>query len=436
MDSWECSCAATASNTNPVRAGYWPWDANSYMPTWNINASLYTHLFYAFVDLDNQTFTVTVPQEQQQIFEGFSATVQEVNSSVKTLISIGGGSSNATLFSIMASNSSLRKSFIDSSIALARDNGFHGLDLDWEFPATRTDMDNFGYLLDEWRDKVHLEALTSGLEPLLLTAAVYFSEHFFDGESRDYPIQIIADNLDWINVMCFDYHGSWDTSHTGAHSALYDVTSHLSTNYGIGSWLDSGIPPNKVVMGIPMYGRSWMLKNKEKVRIGSPAVAAGPRQRLSNQTGFMMFSEVDHFIRKHNATVVIDNFTVSAYCYAGDVWISYDDKETVDLKTKFAKDRGLLGYFFWAVSYDHNWTLSTQASDAWDRYCIHEQKSHSFISPVAAPSYSPSLSPSTGWQDGSSNIGAMVGSARSIIYTFSSLSTSYLLPIAIILLLG
>ncbi|KAH9302328.1 hypothetical protein KI387_013911, partial [Taxus chinensis] len=139
MDPGTCSCPA--SNADPVMAGFWPSGANSYMPAWNINASLYTHLYYAF-----------------------------------------------------------------------------------------------------------------------------------------------ADNLYWINVTCFDYHGAWDTPYTGAHATLYDVTSHLSRNYGIGSWLDSGIPSNKVVMGIPMYGRSWILKNKNNGQIGAPVVVAGPRHRLSNET--------------------------------------------------------------------------------------------------------------------------------------------------------
>lgn len=253
----------------------------------------------------------------------------------------------------MAADSTYRTSFIDSSIALAREHEFHGLDLEWVFPENSADMINLGVLLVQWRERIHEESMATSLDPLLLTAGVYFSEQFFEGQIRGYPIQAIADNLDWINVMCFDYHGPWDTTHTRAHAALYDLRSHLSTSYGIGSWLDSGIPDYKVVMGMPTYGRSWILRNK-KLKIGAPAVAAGPRQKVSDQAGFMMFNEIQDFIAKNNATVVVDNATVSAYCYGGDVRIGYDNEETVGMKTMFAKERGLVGYFFWAVSYDHN----------------------------------------------------------------------------------
>lgn len=426
------SCGCHGRNRQPVKAGYWPSSANSYMAPWNVNASLYTHLFYAFAYLDEETFTVTVAPEDEQILEGFSVTVQEINSSVKTLISIGGGESNATVYSIMAANSTHRKSFIDSSIALARQHEFHGLDLDWVFPENSADMINLGLLLAQWRERVHEESMATGLDPLLLTAGVYFSEQFFDGEIRGYPIQAMADNLDWINVMCFDYHGPWDTNQTGSHAALYDQRSHLSTSYGIGSWLDAGIPDYKVVMGMPMYGRSWLLRNKKKVKIGAPAVAAGPRQKLSHQAGFMMFSEIQDFIVKSNATVVVDNATVSAYCYGGDVWIGYDNEETVSMKTMFAKDRGLLGYFFWAVSYDHNWTLSNQASKTWDEYCEYGGEiNHGGMGAVSSPA--PAPSPSTHRLPGPSagDVAPVSGKARD---SLSSLHTHHLVLLASIIL--
>ncbi|KAM3220969.1 G-type lectin S-receptor-like serine/threonine-protein kinase [Capsicum annuum] len=72
----------------------------------------------------------------------FTRTVLQKNPSVKTILSIGGGAAHKTAYGIMARTNSSRKSFIDSSIRLAREFGFHGLDLGWQYPQSTSDMTN------------------------------------------------------------------------------------------------------------------------------------------------------------------------------------------------------------------------------------------------------------------------------------------------------
>lgn len=78
--------------------------------------------------------------------------------------------------------------------------------------------------------------------------------------------------------------------------------------------------------------------------------------------GIFFYFEIEDFITSHNATIVYDNITSSAYCYANDTWIGYDDAETVATKINTFKDLGFRGYFFWALSYDvpKTWPLSTK----------------------------------------------------------------------------
>ncbi|KAH9321942.1 hypothetical protein KI387_016581, partial [Taxus chinensis] len=126
-----------------VKVGYWPAYSYSYFPLSSVDASLYTHLIYAFADLDSLTFQVTVSADNQASITQFTSTLQISNPSVKTLLSIGGGNANKDNYSKMAADSSLRKTFIDSAISLARQYSFHGLDLDWEYPETLADMENW-----------------------------------------------------------------------------------------------------------------------------------------------------------------------------------------------------------------------------------------------------------------------------------------------------
>ncbi|GLJ54264.1 hypothetical protein SUGI_1164130 [Cryptomeria japonica] len=360
-----CSAEAASCASSNVKAAYWPSYTVSFMPPASINTALYSHIFYAFAGMNDQTFQV----EEQETMGEFTTTVQQKNPSVKTLISIGGGGSNSTAFALMASNPIRRAVFIKSAIALARCHAFHGIDLDWEFPSNTREMENLGKLFSEWRHSINLESRSSGRPPLLLTAAVYFAQIFFLwGELRSYPAASIAKNLDWVNVMAFDYHGSGDTSATGAPAALYDRTSNVSTSYGISSWVDSGLPQEKIVMGMPLYGKSWVLKSQNQTGIGAPAVAAGPKQNLSDESGTMFFSEITDFIRDNHATEVFDMESGSAYCYIGELWVGYDNQDSVAAKVRFAKQKGLLGYFFWAISQDSNWILSTTASQSWDKY--------------------------------------------------------------------
>ncbi|GLJ54268.1 hypothetical protein SUGI_1164170 [Cryptomeria japonica] len=363
-------CSAEAGEgkdcvSSSVKAAYWPSIKISLMPPASINAPLYSHILYGFAQMNNHTFKL----EGEKMMADFTATVQKKNPCVKTLISINGGGSNALALALMTTNPIHRAVFIKSAIALARRHAFHGLDLDWEFPTNTTEMENLGNLFSEWRHAINLESRSSGRPPLLLTAAVYYAHTFvIYGEHRSYPTASIAKNLDWVNVMCYDYKGSWDTSATGAHAVLYDHSSNISSSYGITSWIESGLPPEKLVMGMPLYGKSWVLKSQNQTGIGAPAVAAGPKQSTSDESGIMFYSEITDFVREKHATEVFDTESVSAYSYAGELWVGYDNPDCVAAKVKFAKKRGLLGYFFWAISQDSNWTLSTTALESWDKY--------------------------------------------------------------------
>ncbi|KAK9130937.1 hypothetical protein Sjap_011424 [Stephania japonica] len=182
-----------------VRAAYWFPDSG--IESSNIDASLFTHLFCAFADINSQTNQVTVSPANIAPFSAFTRTLQQKNPSIKTLMSIGGGNTPRQYFSSMASSSTSRKAFIDSSINLARSFGFNGLDLDWEYPNNTSDMANLGILLVEWRNAVVAEARASGKPTLLLTAAFYYASKI---NSLSYPIQETGRSLDWINVMAYD----------------------------------------------------------------------------------------------------------------------------------------------------------------------------------------------------------------------------------------
>ncbi|XP_008242940.1 PREDICTED: chitotriosidase-1-like [Prunus mume] len=339
-----------------VKGAYWFPDSG--FPASSINSSLFTHLFCAFADLNSANYQVTVSSSNSAPFSSFTQTVQKNNPAVKTLLSIGGGNADPATFAAMASQASRRKSFINSSITLARSYNFHGLDLDWEYPSSTTEMTNLGSLLTEWRAAVANESKASGKTALLLAAAVFRSADYY---TINYPFQAISNSLDWINVMAYDFYGpGWSPNNTGPPAALYN--SQVSGNAGITSWIQAGLAAKKIVLGLPFYGYAWRLLNANNHDLYAPANGSA-----IGQYGDQGYNQIRNFISQNGAQTVYNATVVTNYCYSGTTWIGYDDTQSISAKVSYAKvTKGLLGYFAWHVGADNsNWALSQTASSTW-----------------------------------------------------------------------
>lgn len=347
-------------STTSIKSAYWPSWSNATFPVTAIDTSHFTHLYYAFLLPDPSSHRLAVSDSDHLLLSRFNTQLHthKTPNSPATLLSIGGGGVDPTLFPNISSDQTRRLIFIKSAIETARKYGFNGVDLDWEYPRNPKEMSNLGQLLLEWRAEIDREAIATVAPPLLLTAAVYFSATMiFDPANQSYPAKAISQSVDWVNVMCYDYYGAWDTTTTGAHAALYNpINTRLSTSHGLRSWAWAGVPSGKLVMGLPLFAHTWKLAHPEAHGVGVPAVGVGP----GGESGILTFAEVEEFNRRERAKVVYENVTVSAYSYVGEWWIGYDNTVSVRKKIKFARRMGLRGYFFWAVSGDKKWKISKQ----------------------------------------------------------------------------
>ncbi|KAJ0031337.1 hypothetical protein Pint_14601 [Pistacia integerrima] len=137
----------SAKSETWVQGGYWL--SGSGFPSSDINSALFTHLFCAFADVNSTSYELLLSDSDEKEFSNFTDTVKQKNPSVSTLLSIGGANADYLTFSTMVSNSSFRKSFINSSIKTARVYGFRGLDLCWVSANSSSDMYNMGVLFEE-----------------------------------------------------------------------------------------------------------------------------------------------------------------------------------------------------------------------------------------------------------------------------------------------
>ncbi|KAJ0031442.1 hypothetical protein Pint_14521 [Pistacia integerrima] len=338
-----------------IRVGYYR-PSNEFSIS-DINFGFFTHIICAYVAVNSTSYQLSLSPADQEHFSTFTHAVKQKNSSVTTLLSIGGENGNYSIFSSMVSDSSHRKSFIDSSIKVARLYGFQGLDFAWQYPNTSIDMNNVGDLFQEWRAAIDLEAESSNYSQLILTAKVRYTTRV---SFQSYPVQVIQQNLDWVHVVSSNYTQPLSSNLTGAHAALYDPSSYLNTDYGIIDWTNiGGLSANKLVLGMPFYGFAWTLENP--MNNGIAAVAKGP---AITGTGFLTYKEIKNYTKRYGPDVHVayDSSFVVNYWTNGTTWIGFDDVEAVREKVHYAQVKKLLGYYVWEVSYDDNWVLSQAAA--------------------------------------------------------------------------
>ncbi|KAK9098994.1 hypothetical protein Syun_026039 [Stephania yunnanensis] len=216
-------------------------------------------------------------------------------------------------------------------------------------------MANMGILLNEWRNAVVVESRASGKPQLLLTAAVFYASQVY---SLSYPIQEIGRSLDWINLMAYDFYDPSWYRFTWSHSALNDPTSDFSASFGINDWVQAGLAPKKLVLGLPFYGYGWQLANPQNFGLRAPATGPVVGPGFPSDNGAIGFKQIKDFIQREKATEVYNETIGTNYCYVGTKWIGFDDSQSISAKVSYAKESRLLGYFAWHVANDLNWLLS------------------------------------------------------------------------------
>lgn len=172
----------------------------------------------------------------------------------------------------------------------------------------------------------------------------------------------MSKNLDIENIQGYDFHGSgsdnsWEPNRTGDQANLYpDPNSPYPNDFSVDSavqtYLDAGVSPRKLTIGLPFYGRGW-----QQVTGGGAngewqsANGAAPGQ-FAEEAGTRGYNNLVTSVP--GLTVYHNDQTVATYGYTGEggQWWSFDDAWSIGKKAAYIKSKHLLGAMIWEMSGD------------------------------------------------------------------------------------
>jgi len=324
----------------------------------NIDPFVCTHVIYAFAGLNAATYEIMSLDTYNDLYDNYGkgafnrfADLATINPDLKCMLGIGGWNEDPVKYSNMANDPAKRATFVASVAPFLKTYGFHGLDLDWEYPDERggivADKEAYSALLQEL--KASFEA-----DGYILSIAVSAGKDTIDAA---YNVPEIVPSVDFINVMAYDYHGSWEPF-TGENAPLdarpgeTDAEQLFNVDYSINYWLSLGAPASLLNMGIPTYGHNFALADPTVTDFYSTTYGPGDAGPYTRQAGTLGYNEICVDLQDGGWTVVLDQYYQAPYAYKGNQWIGYDDPDSIATKCQLANDLGLGGVMIWSIETD------------------------------------------------------------------------------------
>nr|XP_023014136.1 chitinase-like protein Idgf4 [Leptinotarsa decemlineata] len=355
-----------------------------------------THLLYGYAAIHEDTLKLVPLNEQFDVIKDNYRHVTDLKRRfprLKVLLSVGGnedvsgeGDEKNEKYRKILETSAHRLAFANSAYTLVKGYGFDGLDLAWEFPETKPKKIKSGFKkfwssvkttftgeseIDE-NAQEHREQFTSLVKELksafrpdnLLVSLTVLPNV---NSTVYYDPRALAPYLDFIVLHAFDFYTpARNRKLADFPSPLYELIDRRTDeniDAWVKYWLSHGAPANKLVLGIPTYGRTWHLEDDTKVDEFPITDLDGPGDPgpLTAEAGLLSYAEICSKVNSPpgpNGLPPPGQFKKvpdatkrrGVYAYRlpdgndkGGIWVGYEDPETAANKAQYVKNKGLAG---------------------------------------------------------------------------------------------
>lgn len=221
----------------------------------------------------------------------------------------------------LLSKSSIREKLIMDILALYKDYGFQGINIDFENVHLKTKD-----FLTQFLRELYPMFKEAGMKVSMDVTGMSTSENW----SLCYDRKRLSEAVDYMILMAYDQH--WANSPiAGSVAEYYWVEKSI---LGVLKY----IPNNKLVLGVPFYTRLWLEKDG----------------KLSSQA--LSMEKANKFISENNVDIIWDENSLQYYgeVKKGDtiyrIWL--EDTKSLELKASLIHKYGLAGLASWRKGFE------------------------------------------------------------------------------------
>ncbi|XP_053671240.1 endochitinase-like [Anopheles nili] len=343
------------TNWSPGRAGEYAFGID------DIPLDLCTHVTYTFAGVDEHTFelkpTIREFDVLQQGYERF-ANLKKVRPNVKLSLAVGGWAHGAVPFQKMAATLTGRETFIASTIEFMQRYSFDGIEIVWLYPGspdrggTTADKDNLYVLLAELKSGFR----EAGFESWEVAVQVPLDRYRIEVGYHQNRLCRVAD---FVHVTGYDLRGSWN-GFADVHSPMSnrpfdtDALKDLNVKGGVQHWLKNGCPARKIVLGVPLFGRTYTLENTDNHELAARVSGPGNAGPHTAESGYRGYFEIcaEQQQQQSQWTTDWDDRGLCPFAYRDNQWVGYENNISLTEKASYARHQGLAGMYAFSLDLD------------------------------------------------------------------------------------